>query len=79
MESNWRWNVWDFGFVGSDYIRLAARVRSGFPGVNRVITNTLTPGIYDVYIVVPGQVPIYTDTFFGSSDNFPYGVDVFPD
>lgn len=70
--------MWDFGFAGSDYIRLAARVRSGFPGAGLVITNTFTDPIYDTYIVVPGQVPIYAGTLFGFG-HFPFGVDVFPD
>lgn len=80
MESNWRFNVWDYGMQNSDWL-LAARYVGILPP-RLAVKRRGFPGIYFRYSVpVPGQVPgligpVVIPVLF---PHFPYGQAVIPD
>lgn len=79
MESNWRWNVSEFGWWGTD-MELVARVYplelgwvliKGYPSPIRACLGQF---------VGPGQLPtILADFIWAPNERFPYGLDVAPD
>lgn len=78
MESNWRWNVADFGFVGSG-LRLLAR-RIDLP--NYLIGIGMPPDprrILLFYVYDPDQLPLLLGPLPYTSRHFPAGYDVEPD
>jgi len=80
VESEWRWNVFDYGLQGSEY-RLIARV-SGSPSVILIAAKAVGATTYDVlFVPVPGQLPVLLSTVAipGANPHFPYGLAVLPD
>lgn len=83
MESNWRWNIWQYGVTGL-FIRLVATLRTpsiygeaifvGGPfapqGTYRFLRRVSTP-------VDQGYLP--DGPAFVNPGKFPFGFDVFPD
>lgn len=79
MESNWRQNVANTGLVGTRFLTLAARMVETFMGQPLYLGNDGFAPFYNIYLVVPGQVPVLLAQGTRESPHFPYGVPVFPD
>lgn len=80
MESNWRWNVFNVGLAGSDFLLVARRpppiVFEGYGWLKN-------EGYWQIVrlSLVPGQVPVEIGyyTFEPGEVHFPWILDVEPD
>lgn len=84
MESNWRYNVFEFGMVGWTNplpLGLLARIRTG-PWAGYYLSDQKLADTNQLYVYLgPGLIlfPFGTPTRPIPDGNFPYGFDVDPD
>lgn len=80
MESDWRFNVWNYGMQLSTWV-LCARRFPPIPGV-LLVKRSDTPTRYWLYqLPAPGQVPVVLSNhpILPTNPRFPYGILVNPD
>lgn len=82
MESNWRFNVWDLGFTGSQY-RLIARLDTPVFGYEYLLNSFEGQTVAVVgtpFEFEPSQQWAMQFTILGDTGlHFPYGFEVEPD
>jgi len=80
VESNWRWNVWECGMWGSDWL-MCARVLNPAPYYEVFVVNRGDGISWEYYTTGPGQIPSYGSSVSPPpwAPHFPYGVAVHPD
>jgi len=80
VESNWRWNVAEIGWQGSDW-ELAARLDGLIPNGYVVKESPTTWGLWLFNVPLFGELAVRVNGPFtiGTGERFPFGLSVLPD